>query len=271
MELSENVQTLFFVLEYTGVGLAATIGGTIAKRMNFDIIGFAFVALISSLSGGLIRDAVLNDGPAAALTHPGYIITATAGALFAYLVDLGGKAWETFRFYADLTTIGVWAVGGTLKALANGLNWVPCVILAIITAIGGTLVRDVVLRRIPSLFTEQKMYVLPAIAASVVMLVFNHFGMLYGGMLVAAVVAPILAVALNFGGRYITALDAKRTERPLEEKLADALGLESDFDGPEEAAGEVVAALDAASDTQLVAALRVLLRNEVKERTEAKA
>lgn len=271
MELSENVQTLFFVLEYTGVGLAATVGGTIAKRMNFDIIGFAFIALISSLSGGLIRDAILNDGPAAALTHPGYLITATAGALFAYFVNLGGKVWETFRFYADLTTIGVWAVGGTLKALASGLNWVPCVLLAIITAIGGTLVRDVVLRRIPALFTEQKMYVIPAIVASVVMLGFNHFGMLHAGMLVAAVIAPVLAVALYVGGDYVRALDSKRTERPLEEKLADALGLEGDYDGPEDAAGEVVAALDRASDAQLVAALRVLLRNEVEERTEAKA
>ena len=66
MDFSDDVGTLYFVLEYTGVLLAATIGGTVAKRMNFDIVGFAFVALISSLSGGLMRDAILNDGPAAA-------------------------------------------------------------------------------------------------------------------------------------------------------------------------------------------------------------
>lgn len=271
MELSDNVQNLFFVLEYTGVALAATVGGTVAKRMNFDIIGFAFIALISSLSGGLIRDAILNDGPAAALTNPGYLITATAGALFAYFVNLGGKIWETFRFYADITTIGVWAVAGTLKALASGLSWVPCILLAIITAVGGTLMRDVVLRRIPSLFTEQKMYVIPAIVASVVMLVFSHLEMHYAGMLTAAIAGPVLAVALYVGGNYLTALESRRTERPLEEKLAHALGLDGEYDSPHEAGEEVVAALEEASNEQLIDALRLLLRNEVQERTEAKA
>ena len=175
METSDTVGSLYFLLEYTGVLLAATVGGTVAKRMNFDIVGFAFIAYVSSLSGGFMRDAILNDGPAAALTNPGYLITATVGAAIAYTVNLHGRLWERFRFYADVVTIGVWAVAGTIKGLLADLNWVPCLLLAVITATGGTLARDIVLRRVPSLFTSQKMYVFPAIISSAIMLVMNHF------------------------------------------------------------------------------------------------
>lgn len=217
VDVSENVGNLYFVLEYIGVALAATVGGTVAKRMNFDIVGFAFIALISSLAGGLARDAILNDGAAAALTHPGYLIT----------------------------------------------------------AIGGTLARDIALRRMPGLFTEQKMYVFPAIVASVVMLVCNSFGLVWEGMLASAATAPVLAMVVYFAGDRISWFRGSRTERPLASKLADALGVDgSPADGGAErdpVASRVVQALDDASDEQLLQALRVLASTEVRERSEAKA
>lgn len=279
VDVSENVGNLYFVLEYIGVALAATVGGTVAKRMNFDIVGFAFIALISSLAGGLTRDAILNDGPAAALTHPGYLITATCGALVAYFVRLEGELWEKFRFYADVITIGVWAVGGTLKGLEAELSWVPCILLAVITAIGGSLARDIALRRMPGLFTEQKMYVFPAIVASAVMLVCNSFGFVWEGMLASAATAPVLAMVVYFTGDRVAWFRSSRTERPLAFKLADALGVDGSLaDGGADLGAErdpvasrVVQALDEASDEQLLQALRVLASTEVRERSEAKA
>lgn len=270
METSDTVGNLYFVLEYTGVLLAATVGGTVAKRMNFDIVGFAFIAYISSLSGGFIRDAILNDGPAAALTNPGYLITATVGAAIAYTVNLHGRLWERFRFYADVVTIGVWAVAGTLKGLLADLNWVPCLLLAVITATGGTLARDIVLRRVPSLFTSQKMTVFPAIISSVILLVMNHFGLVREGMLAAAIAAPIFAIAVYYGGDRIAFFQPRHIERPLEQKIGDALGVPTDSKHPEQSGEEVTRALEDASDQELIKALRIMLQNEVQERTETK-
>lgn len=282
MDVSENVGNLYFILEYTGVALAATVGGTVAKRMNFDIVGFAFVALISSLAGGLTRDAILNTGPAAALTNPGYLITATCGALVAYFVRLEGGLWEKFRFYADVVTVGVWAVGGTLRGLEAELSWVPCILLSILTAVGGTMARDIVLRRVPSLFTEQKMYVFPAVLASVMMLVLNRFGWVWQGMLASAIAAPVLSIALYFGANHLPLFKGRKGERPLEEKLARALLLgDAPRDGDDAAANtdssneqtpspdRVIEALEGASDEQLINALRTFLVSEIRERTEA--
>ena len=270
METSDTVGNLYFVLEYTGVLLAATVGGTVAKRMNFDIVGFAFIAYISSLSGGFMRDAILNDGPAAALTNPGYLITATVGAAIAYTVNLHGRLWERFRFYADVVTIGVWAVAGTLKGLLADLNWVPCLLLAVITATGGTLARDIVLRRVPSLFTSQKMTVFPAIISSAILLVMNHFDLVREGMLAAAIAAPIFAIAVYYGGDRIAFFQTRHIERPLEQKIDDALGVSTDSKHPEQSGEDVTRALEGASDQELIKALRIMLQNEVQERTETK-
>lgn len=273
MEASENVGNLFFVLEYTGVALAATVGGTVAKRMNFDIVGFAFIALISSLAGGLIRDAILNDGPAAALQNPGYLITATIGALAAYFINFRGKMWDNFRFYADVITVGVWAVGGTLKGLQAELSWVPCILLAVVTSIGGTLIRDVVLRRIPGLFTSQKMYVFPAILASAMMLILNHFGLVWQGMLASAVAAPVLSMLVYWRGRHHPEQDHAHHERPLETKLGDAMGIETDpnNDDAETIANRLEEQLDQMTDEQVVDTLRALLISEVRHRAETKS
>ncbi|MBA1834588.1 trimeric intracellular cation channel family protein [Corynebacterium wankanglinii] len=271
MEISDTVSNLYFVLEYTGVLLAATVGGTVAKRMNFDIVGFAFIAYISSLAGGLIRDAILNDGPAAALTNPGYLITATLGAAIAYTVTLRGTLWEKFRFYADIITIGVWAVAGTLKGLVAELSWVPCLLLAVITATGGTMMRDIALRRVPSLFTAQKMTVFPAIISSVIMLVMNHFDLVREGMLAAAIAAPIFAIAVYYGGDRFSFFQTKHIERPLEQKIGDALGVSTDINNPADSGEDVNRALENSSDEELLKALRILLQNEVRERSESKA
>ena len=270
MELSDFAGDLYFVLEYTGVLLAATVGGTVAKRMNFDIVGFAFIALISSLSGGLIRDAILNDGPAAALTNPGYLITATIGGAIAYTIKLKGKLWEKFRFYADVITIGVWAVAGTLKGLVAELTWVPCILLAVLTATGGTAMRDIVLRQVPTLFTSQKMTVFPAIISSAILLVFNAFGLVWQGMLAAAIAAPIFAFAVYYGGDRIPMLQTRQIERPLEDKLGRALGVTTDPSNPADSGEEVSRALEEASNNELLAAIRLYMQNELRERTGSK-
>src|SRR5699024_11350728 len=60
------------------------------------IIGFIFLALFSATAGGMIRDMLISDGPAYAISDPLYLILACTGALIAALIDLKGRAWEIF-------------------------------------------------------------------------------------------------------------------------------------------------------------------------------
>lgn len=251
--------TLYFILEYIGVGLAAVVGGQIAKRMDFDLIGFTFIALISALAGGVLRDTFLNDGPAAALQTPGYLITAVAGAVIAYFLDFKAAAWGHFRFYADITTVGVWAVVGVTRGLDNELGWVSCILLGVITAVGGSLVRDVVLGKVPSLFTSQKMYVIPAVLASVLMLGFDRGGLIWQGMLVAPVVASISAMALYWFGAYTPKQSEYRSVHPLLDTFAARAGRRPD------SRDELAQMIRDTSDEELVSALREYFAGKAME------
>ena len=65
------------VLDLIGVFANAILGGSVARRHRFDPIGFAALAIVSGLGGGIIRDVLLQQGPPVALTSPAYLTTAS--------------------------------------------------------------------------------------------------------------------------------------------------------------------------------------------------
>ena len=77
------INSLYQAFDLLGVVLNGIIGGTLARRREFDIVGFVFLALFSGLAGGMIRDMLIGDGAAAAISDPWYLGLACGGALIA--------------------------------------------------------------------------------------------------------------------------------------------------------------------------------------------
>ena len=82
-----SVPDLLRVLDLTGVFANALLGGAVARRHGFDPVGFAALAIVSGLGGGLIRDTLLQHGTPVALTNYAYLTTALIGAAVAYAVS----------------------------------------------------------------------------------------------------------------------------------------------------------------------------------------
>ena len=146
------------VLDLLGVFLNGILGGAVARSQEMDLFGFGALGLISGLGGGIIRDVLLQHGTPVALTHPAYIPTALAGAGVAFLVRIEHRAWDRLFLLVDAAAISVWATAGALIALAAGLGWLPAVLLGTITATGGGVTRDVILAKVPTVFTEGPLY-----------------------------------------------------------------------------------------------------------------
>ena len=189
-----TIDTLYRSLDLIGVVLNGIIGGTIARQRNFDIIGFIFLALFSATAGGMIRDMLISDGPAYAISDPLYLILACTGALIAALIDLKGRAWEIFKVHGDAIILGAWSVTGCVKALAYGMPWIACIFMGVLTAVGGGMVRDVASGQIPSVFGGNPLYATPAILASAAMVVFAETGHVGLGMIIAPLFGTALAV-----------------------------------------------------------------------------
>jgi uncharacterized membrane protein YeiH len=175
-------------------------GALAAIRRGYDIVGVFFLALATGLGGGLIRDGVFIPGGTATplLTDPRYIqiiVGATiAGALF------GGHAKKFHRLIAiiDALGLGAYAAFGTEKALTAGLAVPAAVLVGVINAAGGGLLRDIITREEPLVFRPGQFYVLTALAGAVM------FVFLTVMLDVAATPAAGAAIAATFVFRALT-------------------------------------------------------------------
>ena len=194
------VTEAFRVLDLTGVFANAVLGGVIARRERLDPIGFATLAVLSGLGGGLIRDTLLQHGTPVGLTDYAYLLTAFGGAALAFLVRVEGRVWERVWPVVDALALGCWAAAGAQKTLSVGLGWLPAVLLGTITAVGGGAVRDTVLRRVPSILGGNTLYATCAVAASGVLVVVERSGHSTAALVAATLVGAGLCLLARWRG-----------------------------------------------------------------------
>lgn len=205
---AEPLNAAFAVLDLTGVLTSAVLGGVIARRERFDPIGFATLAILSGLGGGLIRDTLLQHGPPIALTDYRYLVTALVGAAIAYVVRIEGHWWNRLWPVVDALALGAWAAAGAQRTLSFGLGWLSAILLGTITAVGGGMVRDVVLRRIPGILGGNTLYATSAVVASAVLVVSDRSGHPTGGLVLATIVGAGLVLAARRRGWMLPEADA---------------------------------------------------------------
>ena len=205
---SGHLSELFRVLDLTGVFANAVLGGVIARKEKLDLFGFATLAVLSGLGGGVIRDVLLQHGPPAALTDYAYLLTALIGAAVSYVVHVEGRAWDRVWPVVDAVALGTWAAAGAAKTLAAGLGWLPAVLLGMITAVGGGIVRDVVLRRIPGVLGGNTLYATCALAGAGVLVLLSQDGHPTIGLVAATIFGAGLCMLARWRGWILPNADA---------------------------------------------------------------
>ena len=196
----EPIELFIRAVDLTGVFANAILGGLIARAKRFDPVGFLTLAITSGLGGGMIRDVLLQVGPPLALTDSAYLLVAIAGTAVAFFVPVSKRLWDLSFPYLDALALGCWSAAGASKALAAGLGWLPAVMMGTITAVGGGVLRDVVLRKTPSVFGGNTLYATSAILAAIVLVVLQPL-----------TVAPTATLTAIVTGMLVTLL-ARRLE-----------------------------------------------------------
>ena len=189
---------LFRALDLTGVFVNGILGGLIARRKKFDAVGFAFLAVISALGGGMLRDVMLQAGPPVFLTDATYPLTALAGAAVAFVAKFDQKWWNRGFILADALVLGCWAATGAAKTLGLGLGWFAAIILGTTTAVGGGMIRDIAVGRIPAIFGGTTLYATAAIVGAAVLTAMAPFFTVNLAMLCATIVGFVLCVVARW-------------------------------------------------------------------------
>ena len=220
VEVDPLIEALYYWSDVSGVLLMGIIGGTLARQRGYDIVGFFFIAMFSALGGGMIRDVLINRGTVAAMSQPEYLYLAFAGALIARFFYFKGRTWDYIQSHGDAVVSALWAATGTVKALTYGLPLIPCVMMGVFTATGGSMIRDISMGREPAVFGDNQPTVIPAVACAAVVLVADSFDHLATGMLVGPVVSFILTLFGIWAGWRIP---ARQEWAPLNDTAAQVM------------------------------------------------
>ena len=151
--------------------LMAMTGVWAASRRGYDVIGAFTLAFVSGVGGGLLRDSVFLSQPPAVMQNPLYLFAVLGAVLIGVLFYRLALRFERLVAYVDAIALAVYAVVGADKALVAGYAPVGAVVIGMTNAVGGGLLRDILVREEPLLFKPGQFYVLAALGGCVLFVV----------------------------------------------------------------------------------------------------
>lgn len=184
--------------ELLAVGIGAAQGALFAAQFRdrrLDLLGVAIIGIATGFGGGILRDVVLAQVPAA-LSSNWVLIVATGAALVGMLLERVLARAQVLVNVLDALTIGLFCAIGTTKALAIGLPEVPAVFVGVLSAVGGSILRDLLLNLPIALMHVGSLYAVAAVAGATTLVTLLQFG-------VPVFAAASICVVLTFGVRVL--------------------------------------------------------------------
>lgn len=185
----------------------AVTGALIAIRRGYDIVGVFFLALVSGIGGGLIRDGIFIPRTVATplLTDPRYIEVIVAATVVSSLFGRHVTRLRRVVALIDALGLGAYAAFGTQKALQAGLAVPAAILIGVVNAAGGGLLRDLLTREEPLVFRPGQFYVLTAFAGAVT------FVFCSANLGLSATLAALAGIGVTFVFRVLTIVFNWRT------------------------------------------------------------
>jgi uncharacterized membrane protein YeiH len=157
-----------------GVFVFGVSGGLAAARARLDIFGVVVLAAAVGVAGGTARDVLLGIRPTG-LFDWRVVLCVVAAGLVAFFFRSQLVSWKLSIDTFDAIGLSVFCVIGTGVALVHHSGPVAAVILGTVTAVGGGVTRDILLRRVPEIL-RQDLYAVPAILGSLVVVLGYELG-----------------------------------------------------------------------------------------------
>lgn len=191
------IDTVFVIplwADLLAVGLGGVQGALFASgfqgERRLDLLGVAIIGLLLGMGGGLIRDLMLGLPPAT-LQSNWYLLTASGAALVGMLLAGVLHRANTIIVVLDAGAIGMFGAFGTVKALTVGLPVVPAVFVGVCAAVGGSILRDVIMGLPVAIMHVGSLYAVAALLGSTTVAAAHAFG----APMVPAAIAGIIVTA----------------------------------------------------------------------------
>jgi len=195
--VNEPVFVIPLWADLTAVGLGGVQGALFASgfqgQRRLDLLGVAIIGVVMGMGGGLIRDLLLNVAPAT-LQSNWYLITATLAALVGMLLANLFRRLNGVIVALDAVVIGMFGAFGTSKALALGLPFVPAVFVGVCAAVGGGILRDMLMGLPTAIMHVGSLYAVAAGAGCLVLATLHAFGL---DIVIAAIIGVVVTTVIR--------------------------------------------------------------------------
>jgi uncharacterized membrane protein YeiH len=145
---------LFYALDLFGTLVFAVTGAFRAVKYELDILGVLVLSVFTGVGGGIVRDVVLGTFPPAVFTNELYFLVCLGGGLLVFFTAPRLALWWNVVKVFDAVGLGVFAALGALKGFEHGLGPIGVILMGTVTAVGGGVIRDVLVREIPAVLTS---------------------------------------------------------------------------------------------------------------------
>jgi uncharacterized membrane protein YeiH len=179
------------LLDYAGVAVFAATGALAASRKQLDIIGFLFLAAVTGTGGGTLRDVLLGHLPVFWVANPAYMLVCAAIGVIVFFTAHLVESRYRLLLWLDAVGLASYAAMGAAKGLAATGSPVIAIIMGVLTATFGGILRDLLAGE-PSVLLRPEIYVTAALAGAAVFTIATLAG-----------ASTLVATALAFSAAFL--------------------------------------------------------------------
>ena len=161
------LEQLLYWTDLAGVAVFALSGALTAARKQMDLFGFVLIATVTGIGGGTLRDLLLGLTPVFWVREPVYVYVTTGAALLGFVTAHLVESRYRLLLWADAVGLSVFCLLGAEAALAAGVPHVIAVVMGLLSAVFGGLVRDILCHETP-LILRKEIYATAALLGATV-------------------------------------------------------------------------------------------------------
>lgn len=187
------VEDIIFMLDKVGIVAFAFSGVSKGVQNKLDVFGLFIVGVLTAVAGGITRDLILSNVPYAVsnIDYLAYAFLASGISILFYRFKLSVAPKPLL--IADTIGLGVFAAAGAAVALNANLSILHTILLAIVTAVGGGILRDILVNEIPFVLKKEVYATAAGIGGMITHLIF----FLGYGILAASIIGLAMTILIR--------------------------------------------------------------------------
>lgn len=150
-------------LELLGVFVFGLSGALAGARKRFDALALLILAAAAGLGGGVVRDVLIGAVPPVGVSDWHLMTAACVAGVVTFFFSSRVARLERAVLLFDAAGLGLFAIAGTQKALQLGTSSLTALVVGVVSAVGGGVLRDLLSGDVPRLLAHAEWYATPAL------------------------------------------------------------------------------------------------------------